>query len=611
MTKNNFIVKFVALFVLLGMAFSLAFPCALQANAEQDETVADYYCSVAQKAVAWKKRSLGISTSQGLFDGDNAVLRYAGDWFAFSSARLGLEDDYSSCADALAVEVSRLYERDELLGANATEWHRKILTVAAIGADPTSFGIANGEKIDLVADGVYDSVLAAGPGAQGITGLAFALIALDCGNYQTPSGAKFDRDKLIAAILSWQLDDGGFAFMTDKTDPDVSGMVLQALAPYYFSEKTYSYQTRNGEKTKTVRQVADETLSSLSALQLEGGDYQSWGSRSAESTAQVVMALTALGIDVRQDARFVKNGKTLVDGLNIYANPDGGFGRIDEEGKIGESDDLPTRQALYAFVSLWRKEKGLRAVFDERAELDEQTSANFAALASRVLALDGNDKAAVEQVASDYYAVPLADRRYVGCYDALVAAAKKANVDLQSVESAAVEGDQTRGTNVSLPQTSFTQKDRDYALALPQTTTSSENYAYVSYLFDKLRFFGTEEDKLACQTKLDSARSEAEAIIAAVSSVESQIEKYVVGKKGNALDKDVVESIFAKYSALSDYDKGTVDAVLASELLRAQAEVSSANRTSVVKIVLYCALGVAVAVALIVVVLRNKNYQKQ
>src|SRR5690625_2978415 len=126
---------------------------------------------------------------------------------------------------------------------------------------------------------------------------------------------------MIKEILSAQLEDGGFALNTYEREAnvDMTAMAIQALAPYYNSEETYTYQlTSTNEKvTKKVRTVINEAVEQLSELQLDTGDFESMGTPNAESTAQVIVALTALGIDPLTDERFIKN-QDLFQGIMTY-----------------------------------------------------------------------------------------------------------------------------------------------------------------------------------------------------------------------------------------------------------------------------------------------------
>ena len=83
-------------------------------------------------------------------------------------------------------------------------------------------------------------------------------------------------------------------------------MAVQALAPYYNSEKEYSYRNLNSDaaSAKKVREAVDEALDCLSEAQLPDGDFKSWGTENSESCSQVIIALCALGIDLFNDDRF-------------------------------------------------------------------------------------------------------------------------------------------------------------------------------------------------------------------------------------------------------------------------------------------------------------------
>lgn len=97
------------------------------------------------------------------------------------------------------------------------------------------------------------------------------------------------REKLVQTILDAALENGGWALTGTTADPDMTAMAMQALAPYYDTDEN-------------VRAAVDKALDVLSAAQLPTGGFVSWGSENSESCAQVIVALTALGIDRRPTA---------------------------------------------------------------------------------------------------------------------------------------------------------------------------------------------------------------------------------------------------------------------------------------------------------------------
>ena len=151
---------------------------------------------------------------------------------------------------------------------------------------------------------------------QGINGPVWALIALDSGNYAMPQNSdastQATRQMYIDEILSRQLTDGGFSLMGGTTaadsgnqisDPDITGMALQALAKYQDQLK--------------VKEATEKALACLSKMQKDNGGFASWGTANSESCVQVIVALTELGISL-DDVRFVKNGNTLEDNLLTF-----------------------------------------------------------------------------------------------------------------------------------------------------------------------------------------------------------------------------------------------------------------------------------------------------
>src|SRR5690606_31085243 len=123
-------------------------------------------------------------------------------------------------------------------------------------------------------------------------GWIWGLITLDSMRYEIPDDAYYTREDIIVEILRNQLPDGGFSLNGKEADADMTAMAIQALAPYYNSEETYEYKQRatNKHVEKSVREAVDEALDTLSQIQLDSGDFSSWGIANAESTAQVMVA---------------------------------------------------------------------------------------------------------------------------------------------------------------------------------------------------------------------------------------------------------------------------------------------------------------------------------
>ena len=87
----------------------------------------------------------------------------------------------------------------------------------------------------------------------------------------------------------------------------------------------------------------------------------SWGTANSESCAQVIVALTALGIDPAADARFTKAGGTAIDALCAFACEGGGFRHSSDQ---AEPDGMATEQGFYALAAYDRFRQGKTRLFD-------------------------------------------------------------------------------------------------------------------------------------------------------------------------------------------------------------------------------------------------------
>lgn len=260
---------------------------------------------------------------------------YGTEWMILGLARSGADLNDKLFGDYYNDVVKTVKEcKGVLHNRKYTAYSRTILVLSAIGKDPGNVGGYN--LLEKLAD--FNQVT-----WQGINGTIWALIALDCKNYEIPKvkGVKVQttRDKLIEEILRQQLADGGFALSGEKADVDITAMALQALAPY----------TGRSE----VKKAVDKAVQCLSGLQQDTGAFGSWGTVNAESTVQVIVAMTALGIDPGKDERFVKNGKSAIDGLMTFYDPQGGFRHVNTavDGYQPVINGMATEQGFYGLVA--------------------------------------------------------------------------------------------------------------------------------------------------------------------------------------------------------------------------------------------------------------------
>ena len=113
------------------------------------------------------------------------------------------------------------------------------------------------------------------------------------------------------------------------------------------------------------KQAIDKAIARLSEMQDDDGGFSTtYGDgkyiATSESTAQVLTALSALGIDGDTDSRFVKNGSSVVDALLRYYVKGGGFKHIMD----GEIDGMGTEQSYYALTAYYRFLSGKTNLYD-------------------------------------------------------------------------------------------------------------------------------------------------------------------------------------------------------------------------------------------------------
>jgi len=564
--------------------------------------------------INWKKLDNGSATN-GYLINDKFLLQAGttpGDWFPISLGRYGYADDYQAYRAVIADVVSERYKTPEKLDkAKATEWHRISLAVLAMGGDPRSIGKgSDGKPINLIADGTYNRGKTVSLGRQGINGWIWGLITVDSMRYEIPSGAFYSRDDIILEILQQQLSDGGFALTGKNSDPDITGMTLQAFAPYYNNDKEYTYTQKATKQTvtKTVRQVADEAISWLSSVQTNDGDFKSWGMQNVESTCQAVVALCSYGINPENDPRFIKNGKTLIDGILKYKMPDGGFIHsftYDAENPTSlpdKSNSMATEQVLYTLTALYRFKNNMRMLYDFRPEWNTALKNQINDVKSKIDALPtAPKKSAVESVFNAYKSLPATETCYVYNFGKLMTAMKTAKVENDSEDVTKNTGGGTPSTpdkqtssetgkpndksvtqgsgktddanpsdnqngettaelpdDIDLPILFFSLADREAVSSLPSVLTT-EHYVLVVKLLDKLQNSDEFEGKADMERKLIDAKDKIALLQNEIDDLNQIImdQLYPFDKIG-IFDREKIYTVVSRYNALSQYDQAKI-----------------------------------------------------
>ena len=233
------------------------------------------------------------------------LMGQGGEWYALALAQQG-GYDLTDCRAALEDYVSANTVR------SATTRQKMALTLLALGSDH-----------DFIAATLSDSV-----GKQGVMSWAWGLHLLNNGCVSPD----YTAEEIVKTLLSLRKEDGGWAVTGTASDVDVTAMVLQSLVPH-------------GAEAETAAAIGD-AVTLLSRRQLESGGFSSYGVENAESTAQVIIALCTLGI-APQDARFVKNGASVLDALTAFRLEDGSYSH--ELG--GSYSESATAQAFLALTA--------------------------------------------------------------------------------------------------------------------------------------------------------------------------------------------------------------------------------------------------------------------
>ena len=198
-----------------------------------------------------------------------------------------------------------------------TDNAKAAIAVKMTGGDPSSV-----EGYDLLKS--LDNAKAVRE--QGINAEIWALTAAGvCGRELAQA------DGYVEDIIAMQNDEeGGITYDGENMDVDITAMAIQAMALY-------------PDKNDKSEDALAAARGWLSLVQKETGDYGN-----AESTAQVILALSSLGVDPDEAKDFIKGkGNTLFDGLMKY-RVGSGFCHSDED----EVNAMATEQALCALDAL-------------------------------------------------------------------------------------------------------------------------------------------------------------------------------------------------------------------------------------------------------------------
>lgn len=244
---------------------------------------------------------------------DTVAARYTGNlpswWMA--TAMSAYERYQPNTAHKVTAEAKQAFVNSIVadVAANSTKsgnLANAILSLSALGYDPTDITAADGTKYNAVTllKAVDIEVEKANTWSF-FTVPGYVLLACNQGDYDTQA--------LETAVIDFLLekDDEAGGWST-AWGVDSTGMTMQGLAPYYSTNEQ-------------VKDALDKAVTVLSQKQNNNGTFGTVESTNPSSDAMAILGLGAMGINPATDNRFIKEGKSALDGLMSHYS-DGSFG---------------------------------------------------------------------------------------------------------------------------------------------------------------------------------------------------------------------------------------------------------------------------------------------
>ena len=264
---------------------------------------------------------------------------YNSEWDIIALKRAGetLGRDENSAIESYKDSIKQQIDKKKLTAdSKPTDLARVALALEAIGVDASSFEGFNFYEALLNSDRLEDTSNEA----------IWALIALDAKKTEVPKGSKYDRDKLLDAIISFQAEDGGFGLDKNQSTGgiDMTGMALQALCNYQDNEK--------------AKDAVDKAITFLQESMQSTCDFNG----TSEALSQVIIAISSLGLDITAKENGFTSGKSknAFVALEKYRVFDGFKHSAGEK----DANHMSTQQAYMALASWDRLTSNRNAIYD-------------------------------------------------------------------------------------------------------------------------------------------------------------------------------------------------------------------------------------------------------
>lgn len=244
-------------------------------------------------------------------------------WAAVSLNKLGIKTDLTFIKNS-AVELKKSGVKE----FSNTDLEKLIISLSASGYSPYSFMGQN--LVSELFNRDINSFL--------INDAIYGLITF---NYANISGSyNISKEKLVDFILSKKisysnngLNFTGWALSGNSINPDITGLAINSLAPFYSSTN--------------VKVAIDTAVSSLSMMQNESGYLADSFGYSSESLSVVILGLTSVGVNP-EGTLFTKLKGDLVSGLLSFKGTNGQFKHTLD----GNNDSIATEEALRALIAI-------------------------------------------------------------------------------------------------------------------------------------------------------------------------------------------------------------------------------------------------------------------
>lgn len=226
---------------------------------------------------------------------NDAGVTYGSDWAIITMLRGGK-----------TIDSAILTEYTESLTETVKGWDENVKPTDAAKA-VLAFTIMDKNACNIEGVNLIDLICNSERLESGTNELAYSLLAIYASGGEIPQDAIWNKDDIIEKLLTFQTENGGFGlFDTETADVDMTAICVQALAPYISDE--------------AVAASIDKAVDFLSGAISEDWDYDN-----PNTTAQVLLALASLGIDVTDPANGFGNGdgENIVTVLENYRNTDG------------------------------------------------------------------------------------------------------------------------------------------------------------------------------------------------------------------------------------------------------------------------------------------------